>query len=423
MRPRLRFAAILCLAVTVPVGVADAAWTTSTIKEGDGNGGFVLHAAQKQAISASGGARPFGLVQMDNNQIAMVVSAGAGADEHPAITFSANGGDTWSSFQSLPTASTGSASRPMMLTYLGGENLSYVSGPYRYFSGNYGQDWSAPVPVPPTADGYAVNMEGNAGVDRDGGGNATRVMEIGYGWETSWPSGAFKGRFRYSLNGGHAWQGEVQPENWKYVSTYNGQGYLRGVSEGSVVRAANNWLVAALRTDMPARFYMSGGPYDDSLEGTAVSISKDNGATWSNLDLLFESGRHHANLQLLPDGDLLMTMIVRDDIRSGGGLDSSMRGCDALLSHDNGLTWNLDHRITLDTFSYLDPNYWVNGECGHLGTTVLSDGSVLTAYGNYLNGAAVLTKWDPTDCPEPGTFLLAAIAVGLLGLTALVRRR
>jgi hypothetical protein len=433
MRHLLRLAAILCLALTGPANLADALWLPSSIKEGNGQGGFITHDARKQAISAPGGVRPYGLVQMDTGRIAMVVSAGAGTSEHPAITFSDNGGDTWSAFQSLPTASAGSESRPLMLTYLGGGNLSYVSNQNisgashcsSYFSSDYGQTWGQPVALPPAATGYTFMMEGNTGVDRDANGNATRVMEIGYPANelAGWPNAAFTAGFRSSTDGGRTFGPETQPANWKYTSTYNGVGYTRGVSEGSVVRAANGDLVAALRTDMPARFYKNGGPYDDSLEGTAVSISHDNGATWSNLNLLFEAGRHHANLQLLPDGDLLMTLIVRDDIRTGDNLTTSMRGCDALLSHDNGATWNLDQRITLDEFSYLNPSDWVEPQCGHLGTTLLSDGSVLTAYGNYLDGTVVLTKWNPTDCPEPGTLVLAAIAAGLFGLKAVRRGR
>jgi hypothetical protein len=205
--------------------------------------------------------------------------------------------------------------------------------------------------------------------------------------------------------------------------TYNGQVYQRGVSEGSIVRAANNDLVAALRTDMPPRFFVGGGPWDDSLEGTGVSISHDNGATWSPVNVLFEAGRHHANLQRLSNNDLLMTMIVRDDIRTPGssGLDSHRRGCDALISHDNGLTWNLDQRITLDEFDYHNPSYWVDGQCGHLASTVLADGSVLTAYGNYRIGPAVLVKWNPAECPEPSAICL--LITGLLGMLAYVWRK
>jgi hypothetical protein len=388
---------------------AKAAWTTATVKVGDGHGRCNSVPAQKQAIVAPGCKRsfPFGLVQMDNNRIAMVLSVAAkadGSDEHPVIAFSDNGGDTWSSFQALPTAAAGSGGRPMMLTYLGAGNLSYVSGVNRYFSSNHGQTWAQPVAVQSVRSKFAAGVEGNDGVDRAADGNAVRVMEIAYFWPNGemagWPKAATNAVFRYSLDQGRTWQGEVQPPTWKYNVTYKGTVYQRGVSEGSVVRAANGSLVAALRTDMPPRFFVGGGAYDDSLEGTGVSISNDNGATWSPVNVLFEAGRHHANLQRLRNNDLLMTLIVRDDIRTGSGLDTHMRGCDALLSHDNGLTWNLERRITLDEFDYFKPSYWVEPQCGHLGTAVLADGSVLTAYGNYLNGTAVLIKWKPNELPR-----------------------
>ena len=93
-----------------------------------------------------------------------------------------------------------------------------------------------------------------------------------------------------------------------------------------------------------------------------------------------------------------MTMIVREDIQFGDGLASEQRGEDALISHDNGLTWNLDHRITIDSFNHDTPTpsqQLAPGVCGHIATTVLKDGTVLTAYGNYLDSCAVMTKWNP----------------------------
>ena len=154
--------------------------------------------------------------------------------------------------------------------------------------------------------------------------------------------------------------------------------------------------VAALRTDPPAQIVVS-GLSNDILCGTDISISKDNGLSWSPLNRLFDAGRHHADLRLLANGDIVMTMIVRDDMQFGGGLLNDQRGEDALISHDNGLTWNLDRRITLDTFSNHDPvaPQAPDALCGHIATTVLKDGSVLRAYGNYLDSSAVMTKWNP----------------------------
>lgn len=405
-------AGILALLATQPQ--ASGAWQFHEIKEGDGQRGLVSHGAQRQTLSVAGANRtfPMGLVQMDNDRIALVASAwSSGSSEYPVISFSNDAGNTWSAFQPLPTTAGVSYRRPLMLTYLGGGNLSYVSAQRRYFSNNYGQTWPENTVVPWTTAGDLFGSEGNAGVDCDAAGNATRVMEIGWHYDPGkcWPASDCSSVFRYSLDGGRTWQGEVEPVSWKSVSTYNHQQYVRGTSEGSIVRAADGSLVAALRTDMPPRFYANGGAYggyDDSLEGLGISISHDNGLTWSPVNTLFEAGRHHANLQRLANGDLVCTMIVRDDIRSGGGLDTHSRGCDAIISHNNGLTWDLDRRITLDEFDYYNPNQWYNGMTGHLGATVLADGSMLTAYGNYLDGTAVLVKWDPLMLPEPSAWLM-----------------
>jgi hypothetical protein len=204
--------------------------------------------------------------------------------------------------------------------------------------------------------------------------------------------------FRRSRDGGRTWADEVAPPQWKFDAEYNGKTWQRGVSEGAIARAANGDLVAALRTDMPPRYF--DGPHDDSLEGTAVSISRDDGKTWSPMQFLFDAGRHHANLQRLPGGDLVMTLVVRDDIRDGK-LASHRRGCDALVSRDNGLSWGLDRRYELDVFDYSRPDgYWVDGQCGHVGAVTLDDGSVISAYGNYRLGAAVLVKWKPDAQPH-----------------------
>jgi hypothetical protein len=121
----------------------------------------------------------------------------------------------------------------------------------------------------------------------------------------------------------------------------------------------------------------------------------DDGKTWSALSFLFDAGRHHANLQRLSDGRLICTLVVRDDVR-GGTLASHRRGCDALVSQDHGRTWDAERRYELDRFDFLRPDgYWVDGMCGHIAAVALPDGQVISAYGHYQPGAAVLVKWRP----------------------------
>ena len=46
----------------------------------------------------------------------------------------------------------------------------------------------------------------------------------------------------------------------------------------------------------------------------------------------------------------------------------------------------------LEVSSLDDTAYWINGECGHLCSIALDDGSILTAYGNYLAGGTLI-RW------------------------------
>ena len=422
-----RSALLIALIIGIAAQTSLAAWSPYFVKQGDGAGGVVYRSAQIQEIgkpplsplgSVTTGFRPFGMVEILDNfgvpsgTIAMtggmptVLTAG-----EPVITFSSDGGNTWSAFQT--------SGGFVMLTDHGGSNLSVGSGS-KSFSSDLGQTWSVPSAVPNTATGFEWSSEGNTGVDRNATGHATKIMEIGFGInEASFPSGADTGYYRESTDGGTTWTGaggvgsETNPGTaWKFNSLDgDSTPVLRGVTEGSIVRAANGDLVAALRTDLPAVYFDGiGGPNftTDDLEGTAISISDDNGTTWSALNILYDAGRHHGNIQKLPSGDLALTMIVRNDIRGSVGgtsadLTTAMRGADMLISTDNGVTWNLDERVTLHQVEHLasDPEQWHGTDVGHLATAVLGDGSLLTAYTNYTidnnNPAAVLVKWNPSD--------------------------
>jgi len=372
-----------------------AKWRPHQIKQADGRGGWITRPARIQTLKHPGGenTKPFGMAQMDNGEIIFIGSWHNGTKEVPVVTFSSDGGDTWSAFRAIP----GQSGRPMMLTYLGGGNLSVITSS-RLFSSDYGRTWPESVPVPPTSDGLGFYSEGNAAIDRDANGMATKVIESGCHFKPgkSHPIDDGTALIRHSTDGGRTWQGEVAPSAWKFTTLREGKPHVRGITEGSLVRAVNGWLVAALRTDITSA--LLAGPHNDNLCGTAISISKDDGRTWSPLNILFTAGRHHAQLHRLSDGMLVCVMIVRNDWRDGR-LAGHLGGCDALVSYDHGVSWNLDQRITLDEFEYYNPDTPVSGRSGHIGSAVLDDGSILTAYGNYPRAAAVLVKWKPDVQP------------------------
>jgi hypothetical protein len=374
------------------------------IKQGDGRGGWIIRAGEYQFLHHPAGryVMPFGIAQMDNGELILAASwhdgtaEKAAEAEKPVVAFSRDRGRTWTEFQRVE----GAGGRPMSLTYLGKGKLTFHSDLLKqvtqFRSRDYGRTWTERNPLQLAENGQPFNTEGNVLVDRDAGGQAVRIAMAGYYYPPGmkWPKDPATGVVRWSSDEGRTWTNETRPPNWRWPEQHGGKQYIRGISEGSLIRAANGWVVAALRTDIPARYLEV--PHDDSLEGTGISISKDDGRTWSDPRILYDAGRHHAHLLRLPNGTLVMTLIVRDDVRNRE-LASYRRGCEAILSRDNGETWDLEHKYVLDDFEFYDGRKWFNSECGHLYSALFDDGNILTCYGKYLSKGASLIRWQPTN--------------------------
>ena len=373
------------------------------VRRGDGKGGWVTHPSEIQFLHRKDGTgiKPFGISQMDNGEVILVASWDDGSAaksakdrEKPVVAFTRDGGGTWTDFQLVE----GARGRPVMLTDLGKGKLFFqtdLTNPIQqHFSADYGRTWpERRVLQPPLIEGSFGGVEGFYG----GEGNplvdgVKRVGAIGFTYKrgTTFPADPAVGMLRWSTDGGRSWSKEITPPVWLWKDEFQGKTYMRGISEGSLVRAANGWIVAALRTDMPYRFNTL---HNDNLEGIAVSISKDDGATFSPLHGLYQGGRMHANLLRLPNGHLVMTYIVRQDYE-GITRVSYRRGCEALISRDNGQTWDMRGKYILDEFEYSDGTP-LSTACGHLSSTLLDDGRILTTYGNYLAKAAVVIRWKP----------------------------
>ena len=284
----------------------------------------------------------------------------------------------------------------MMLTYLGNGTLYYCSYQYgfHYFSHDYGRTWTERIPRKPAPDGLQFSQEGNMLVDRDKGGHVVRLGTTGetYPWGLSQASGT-RQWLSWSYDGGRTWVDQVAPKEWNWPEerTYCGIKYRKWVGEGALVRAGNGWLVEALRQGSSPE-WLAKYPDEEDFHSTVLSVSKDEGKTWLEPVRLFE-GRMHPCLVRLENGNLVLNVIRRCDIWNGKFV-SYRRGCDAVVSHDNGLTWDLDHMYILDDFAFCQGTNWPWGNCGHVGSIPLEDGHVLTAYGDYSTGG-VLVRWKP----------------------------
>jgi hypothetical protein len=133
-RPRLMLAsaALLLIAVSASVSVAEnPGWRPHFIRVGDGEGGWKLREVECQILHAKqrGWTCGFGVVQMDNGEIALLGTVdpgkslwyGGGEGERAIIAFSKDRGDSWSDFREIrkPTKDVNEV-RPMLVAALEG---------------------------------------------------------------------------------------------------------------------------------------------------------------------------------------------------------------------------------------------------------------------------------------------------------------
>ena len=127
---------------------------------------------------------PFGLIQMDNGEIAILCSREVEPPKgrvtiEPIIAFSKDGGANWTDFKIIASDS----GRPMILTDHGKGRLSFVTEhkvSLRLFSSDYGRTWPKRIGNPPAKGGTTFQSEGNSWVDRDDQGRATAILQLGH---------------------------------------------------------------------------------------------------------------------------------------------------------------------------------------------------------------------------------------------------
>lgn len=342
--------------------------TAHTIYQMNGTAGAIPSTAQIQWVNRARpgeGQLPYLAYLPDQTKLIMMCRDGC-------LT-SADGGVTWGPL----TAIDSSNPTAVGLVYLGSGKL-LASGPSstdpQWISTNSGNTWTL-VPTSPVPDPEIYLWDPPLVTSTNG--DSTKNL-IGGGWYCTgipWGSSAgpySQGCVRFSTNSGATWGNPIAVPQWL------------GVNEVTFTKAANGNIIAACRTDYPPRFAKT---QVDHYGGLAVSISSDNGATWSTLNKLFTWGRHHPSIVLLPNNDLLMTYVVRLGYTSDK--DGFPRfGVEAVLSHNNGLTWDIDHRFVLAEWSgnVKGDKAWYGGVQSS-STVVLPSGTIVTAFGVGFNNA------------------------------------
>lgn len=102
---------------------------------------------------------------------------------------------------------------------------------------------------------------------------------------------------------------------------------------------AKGEIVAGIREDS------STDNRDDEASRLSVSISRDEGKTWTPPKVVAGAGRHHPSFAVLPDGRLVLTYVVREGYPMVDG--KRAYGVEAIVSEDDGRTWDVRHRYVL----------------------------------------------------------------------------
>jgi len=262
--------------------------------------------------------------------------------------FSYDEGRSWSD----PVVDTVHAPSRGQLVPLGGQELMLYGHTLCHFSQDGGKTWDESIDVPALEGKYPWNQKGTILVE----GDDITILEFG------WPPGRsiHIPMLHRSHNRGRTWEKRVE------VPEFIG-------SEGSIVRAEDGSLVAALRTSFTEKedyIPTRGIPLlSDHWRGITAYRSTDNGKTWSGPQILNQYGYMHQELLVLENGDILMTYAARIGEVNG----QTYHGIEAMLSHDNGQTWDWQNRFIL----FRD----VANESMHSPISVqLSDGRILTVF-------------------------------------------
>ena len=326
---------------------------------------------------------PYIVYMPEKDRVLMLVSCDY--PHHPEILYSDDRGRTWSAPRRVLFDEKGKGIDGLGtgLTYLGKGKALFSTGDTRWASDDFGRTWKKLSAVAKTCDGKPWYLWDPIWVDRDQKtGDTVRLIEAGY-TEHGAANGEkayYQAYIRFSTDLGKTWSESIRVPQWK------------SVDEVAMVRAANGDLVAAGRTEIPPTKVGN-----DHFEGLSVSISKDDGKTWSAIEKLYDWGRHHPSMALMPDGRIVMTYVVRL-----GYVDTTdgfpQFGIEAIVSDDNGRTWDLDHKYILHSWagSRKDTNKWWPSSQA-TSTVLLPDGSLLTAFGTGYRIKPAPGRQEPRD--------------------------
>lgn len=359
--------------------MAENLWKAHTIMQLNGHERKINLDARFQIMSETWNRITVGpnLIYMpDKDRLLMSVNMDHGVNFHPVhyamVTISDDRGMNWSNPEPVKRDKDGNPDSNIngigAATYLGQGRVLVSSEGMLFFSYDYGDTWSNWVNTPDKFYAYFTMM---TDVNPETG-DVIRLLNPSYlSSELDYHQGGLSsGALWFSDDAGKTWGDPLVIPEWY------------GFDEPFVVRAKNGDLVAALRSEISADSARDTKRVNfDHYSGLGVSISTDNGYSWSKVNMLFDFGRHHATIVLMPDGELVMTYVVRMGYPTTED-GFPQWGIEAIVSKDNGRSWDFDHRYILASWigKWKGPNSWYHS-CQHAASVLLPDNCILTAFG------------------------------------------
>ena len=363
--------------VSITSSFVIAEWQQHEVRQQNGKDQQFRLPARFQIVTESWNrvvAVPYIIYMQEKDRLLMLVGC-----DYPHKAFILTSNDRGSNWTDPRPTSLDKDGQPLAgmgtgLAYLGNGNILFYTDKIlgkglRWFSKDYGKTWGDIVPIAPTTDGKPWWIWDPPLVERDQKTRKIiRLVQTGYVALRPPEVKRYRqqGYIRHSTDEGKTWSESTKVPQWKHVS------------EVALIQADTGNLVAACRTDIP---HQMKDKKLDHYEGLGISISRDNGRTWSTVNKLYDYGRHHQSLVLMPDGDIVMTYVVRlGYVDSKNGFRQF--GVEAIVSHDHGHTWDLDHKYILHT--------WVGNRKGRkawwpssqaTSSCLLPDGSIITTFG------------------------------------------
>ena len=362
-----------------------------TVQQLQGDDESISHPAEIQWISkpwnGENAQMPY-LVYMPEKDRVLMLASCRRRPCRAALTASDDHGQTWGPRRWLSVDDSGQPNANALgLTYLGDGRLLAFPEDIKplWSSSDFGQTWAISQSDVPGGGMYAWDP---LMVIHGPDGRVERLVQAC--WH---PTGAprhstvdkySQAYLRFSLDKGRSWSEPTKIPQWL------------GVNEVTILVAKNGDWVAACRLDNAP--WNRHRDIPDLYSGLGVSISKDQGKTWSDMKVLYEFGRHHPSMVLLPDGRILMTYVVRLGYPNTADEFPEV-GVEAVISDDNGQTWDMAHRYVLAKWegNLRGEDSWF---CSvqSTSTVLLPDGTILTAFGTGFTNA-LDAPWANMDDP------------------------